>query len=232
MKKFRLLFLLSLFSAFGFSWPFTFLFSASNNNPLGSSAWVQREMQIFRPQANIDERALRYGLIAYMRAKQRGQVVRPYLTIIDYSKPSNQKRLFVLDMQHGRTLFDTWVSHGKNSGGLFPTTFSNSLGSLKSSLGVFVTNQSYEGKNGYSLRLTGLERGINDNAYRRSVVIHGAWYVNPDTIRRYGQAGKSWGCPAVSAALAKPIINTIKDHSVVVAYYPDRNWLAHSRYLS
>lgn len=232
MKKLRLLFLLSLLASFGFSWPFTMLFPASNSQPFGTGAWLQREVQIFHSQANIDDRVLRLSLTAYLNAKKKGYAEKPYLTIIDFSKPSNEKRLWVLDLKNGRTLFDTWVSHGKNSGGLVPTSFSNNPGSLKSSLGVFVTEEPYIGKNGYSLRLKGVERGINDNAYRRSVVIHGAWYVNPDTIRRYGQAGKSWGCPAVSADLAKPLINTIKENSIVFAYYPDSNYIAHSKYLT
>ena len=124
------------------------------------------------------------------------------------------------------------MSHGKNSGGNNSSYFSNSAQSLKSSIGVFVTEESYIGKNGYSLRLRGLEQGVNDNAYRRAIVIHGAWYVNPDTIQRYGLIGRSWGCPAVSAYLAKPLINTIKENSVIFAYYPDRNWLLNSRFLA
>ena len=103
--------------------------------------------------------------------------------------------------------------------------------SLQSSLGVFVTRESYFGGHGYALRLSGLEPGINDNAYRRATVIHGARYVNAATARRYGRIGRSWGCPAVGNELAEPIINTIKNNTLVFAYYPDRHWLSHSRYL-
>lgn len=112
------------------------------------------------------------------------------------------------------------------------TSFSNTPGSLKSSIGVFLTEETYDGKNGYSLRLRGLERGVNDNAYDRDIVIHGAPYVNPDMIKKYGQVGRSWGCPAVSKAIYKPLINTIKNDSVVFAYYPDQNWLSNSKFLS
>lgn len=240
MKIYRLLFLFALLGLFGFSWPFSWFFSSGNSGGNKESfgtttaTWLTRQMQILKSQAsNINANVLRLSLIAYMNAKNKGYGDKHFLTIIDYSKPSTEKRLWVFDLKNGKTLFNTWVSHGKNSGGLNANSFSNNPGSLKSSLGVFVTDYgSYEGGNGYSLRLKGLERGINDNAYRRSVVVHGAWYVNPDTIRRYGQIGRSWGCPAVSPALAKPLIDTIKDNSLVFVYYPDRNWLSHSRFLA
>jgi L,D-transpeptidase catalytic domain len=110
---------------------------------------------------------------------------------------------------------------------------SNIPGSLKSSIGVFVTDRGpYIGGNGYSLRMRGLEDGINDNAYRRDIVIHGAWYVNADTIRRYGAIGRSWGCPAVSDSTAKSLIDTIKENTLIFAYYPDKHWLSRSKYVN
>jgi hypothetical protein len=217
----------------GFSNPFAWLFTRSNPEQFGTSTWIERQFQIIKAQAgNIDSRVLRLSLVAYVNARKKGLDTKQLLTVIDYSKPSTEKRLWVFDIKRGRTLFNTWVSHGKNSGGANANSFSNSSGSLKSSLGVFVTDSPYEGGNGYSLRLKGLEPGYNDNAYARSVVIHGARYVNPDIIRKYGQIGRSWGCPAVSQSLSKPIIDTIKYNTVVFAYYPDRGWLSHSRYLS
>lgn len=217
----------------GLSWPFPSLFSHNNLDSVDDQNWLQKEMQIFRYQArNIDTRVLQLSLTAYLHARQKGLGGKPLLTVIDYSKPSSEKRLWVLDLRSGKTLFNTWVSHGKNSGDVTPTSFSNSPGSLKSSLGVFVTESPYIGGNGYSLRLKGLERGINDNAYRRDIVIHGAGYVNTDTIKRYGRVGRSWGCPAVSPALAASLINTIKKDSIVFAYYPDKQWLSHSQFLS
>jgi L,D-transpeptidase-like protein len=155
------------------------------------------------------------------------------LTIIDYSKISSEKRLWVIDLNREKVLFNTWVSHGKNSGSLSATSFSNQPGSLKSSIGVFLTDTTpYMGGNGYSLRLKGLERGINDNAYRRDIVVHGAWYVAPDVARRYGQIGRSWGCPAVSEKLAHPIIDTIKNRTLVFVYSHDRYWLNRSTFLT
>ncbi|RDI46595.1 murein L,D-transpeptidase catalytic domain family protein [Aquicella lusitana] len=235
MKIRTTLFLFALLGSLGFSWPFSWLFSGGvNGEQPGTNSWVEREIQILKSQAgNIDTKVLRLSLIAYSKAKQKGITDnKQVLTVIDYSKPSTEKRLWVFDLKRGRTLFNTLVSHGKNSGGVASSSFSNSPGSLKSSIGVFVTDEPYIGKNGYSLRLRGLERGVNDNAYRRSVVIHGAWYATPDTLKRYGQIGRSWGCPAVSQDLAKPLINTIKENTLIFAYYPDRNWLSHSRFLT
>jgi len=235
MKLKNIFFLCLLFSCFGFSWPFL---SGANNTTnsytsTSSSGWVNRETQILISQArNFDSHVLRLALTAYKNAQKKGYTHKRLLTVIDYSKPSSQKRMLVVDLNRNRVLFNTFVSHGKNSGALNATSFSNNPGSLKSSIGVFVTDQTYQGKNGYSLRLRGLEKGINDSAYSRAIVIHGAPYANPANIGRNGRLGLSWGCPAVEPTLAKPIINTIKQGSVVFAYSPDRRWLSHSSFLS
>lgn len=234
VKMYRIFLFVLLFSLPLASWSFPFFFSNINSEQFGSNAWIQKEVQIFRSQAkNIDESVLRLSLIAYVNAKKTGIAIsRPLLTVIDYSKPSIEKRLWVFDLKNGKTLFNTWVSHGRNSGGAKATSFSNNPGSLKSSIGVFVTDEPYIGGKGYSLRLRGIERGVNDNAYRRDIVVHGAWYVGENLVRTRGQIGRSWGCPAVSTALAKPLIDAIKDDTLMVAYYPDRIWLSNSRYLT
>lgn len=211
---------------------FALQYSQNSYTPIHET-WVDKETKLLRTTGvQIDPKVLKVSLKAYNKAKQKGLTNKRFLTVIDYSKPSTEKRLWVFDLENGKTLFNTWVSHGRNSGGTYSTSFSNRPGSLKSSIGVFLTDNSYIGGNGYSLRLRGLERGINDNAYDRSVVVHGARYVNPDIIRRYGQIGRSWGCPAVSPTLSRSLINTIKGKSVLVAYYPDRNWLSHSKFLA
>jgi hypothetical protein len=197
--------------------------------PFGTKSWIQRETQILRSKTAIDEKVLRLALTAYSNTRKHGYTGKQILTVIDYSKPSTAKRLWVFDLKSNRILFNTWVSHGKNSGGVNATSFSNHPGSLKSSLGVFLTDETYDGRNGYSLRLRGLERGINDSAYSRAIVVHGAPYANASGR---SSLGRSWGCPAVSTNLAKPIINTIKQRSVVFAYYPDRKWLSRSPFLS
>lgn len=233
MKKVQYLFLFAMLGILGFEWPFS-SYEMPNPEIMGSNSWVEKEINIIKAQAaNIDTKVLRLSLNAYLKVRKKGLDSKQLLTVIDYSKPSTEKRLWVFDLKRGRTLFNTWVSHGKNSGGVNAESFSNSPGSLKSSIGVFVTDSDpYLGGNGYSLRLRGLEEGINSNAYQRDIVVHGAWYVNADTIRRYGAIGRSWGCPAVSNTMAKPLIDTIKENTVLFAYYPDRKWLSRSHFLS
>ncbi|OGT55931.1 MAG: hypothetical protein A3F14_04660 [Gammaproteobacteria bacterium RIFCSPHIGHO2_12_FULL_43_28] len=219
---------------YGFSLPF---YSVSKNtiatSPRTSKSWVSNETQLISTRNHaIDTKVLHLSLLAYANAQKKGLVAKPLLTVIDYSRPSTEKRLWVFDLRNGKALFNTYVSHGKNSGAVNATSFSNSPGSLKSSIGVFVTDDSpYIGGKGLAIRLKGLERGVNDNAFRRNVVIHGAWYVNTANIKKNGYIGRSWGCPAVSTDLIKPIINTIKDKTMIVAYYPDRYWLNHSPFL-
>lgn len=153
------------------------------------------------------------------------------LTIIDYSLPSNQKRLWIFDLNDRKLLFHTYVSHGIKSGELLTNYFSNKNNSRSTSIGVYTTNQSYYGRDGLSLRLDGLDRGFNDNASGRSIVMHGGWYVEENFIKKYGRAGRSWGCPAVPLDMTKSIINTIKDKSIFVAYYPSDNWFSKSKFL-
>lgn len=178
-------------------------------------------------------RAVSNKVLASLKcARQNGVLHNNILAVIDYSLPSSEKRLWVFDLQKKKLLFHTYVSHGINSGALLSNAFSNQWDSKASSIGVFRTDEAYYGREGLSLRLTGLERGFNDNASRRYIVMHGGWYVEEDFIKRYGRAGRSWGCPAVPLELAKPIINTIKDHALFVVYYPSDNWFMKSRFLN
>lgn len=178
----------------------------------------------------LNKNVLKLALTAYKNANKRGAVKKPVLTVIDYSLPSNKQRMWVFDVRNEKLLYNTYVAHGKNSG-IVANHFSNRESSKQSSLGTYITKNTYIGHKGYSLNLQGLDRGFNDNAYNRRVVIHGAWYVEPDFIKKSGRAGLSWGCPAIAQTLAKPVINTIKNGSVVFAYYPDKNFLSHSGYL-
>lgn len=175
-------------------------------------------------------KALNLAANAYTHAYEEGTVKKPILTVIDYSLPSSQKRMWVFDVAHDQLLYKTYVAHGKNSGDLYAKSFSNIPQSKASSLGAYLTKGSYYGSKGMSLNLKGLEKDFNNNAFSRRVVIHGAWYVKPDFIQSHGRAGRSWGCPAVSPKLAKPIINTIKNGSIVFAYYPDKKYLSQSDY--
>ncbi|CEK10502.1 Uncharacterised protein [Legionella hackeliae] len=182
------------------------------------------------PQLN--KRVLKLALTAYKNASDKGAVKKPVLTVIDYSLPSNKQRMWVFDVRRERLLYNTYVAHGRNSGDTVPRHFSNKPSSKESSLGTYITRNTYIGSKGYSLNLQGLEHGFNDNAFNRRVVIHGAWYVEPDFIKKSGRAGRSWGCPSIAKTLAKPVINTIKNGSVVFAYYPDSYYLSHSGYVT
>jgi len=154
------------------------------------------------------------------------------LTLIDFTKPSTEKRLFVLDMRNKQLLFSSYVSHGRNSGDNYATSFSNEIGSFKSSLGFYLTDGTYQGNNGYSLLLNGLEKGINDKARERAIVIHGAPYANPSTIQYAGRLGRSLGCPALPLAVSKAIIDTIKGGSLLFIYANDQQYVQNSPILS
>jgi hypothetical protein len=176
---------------------------------------------------------LRLALAARDAAAKEGLAKRDeLLTVIDYSLPSTAKRLWVFDVKDGKVLYNELVAHGKNTGDNFARRFSNKDGSLQTSLGLFRTAGTYVGGNGYSLKLNGLERGYNDQAERRSVVIHGAPYVSEAFAAAHGRIGRSWGCPALSQAVAHELIDTIKGGSLVFSYFPDQDWLEHSQFVA
>ena len=154
------------------------------------------------------------------------------LGVIDYSRPSTEPRMWVFDLARHRLLFEEWVAHGRNSGDNLTARFSNREGSYMTSLGGFTAQETYMGGNGYSLRLRGLEPGFNDQARQRAIVIHGAPYVNPVAAKMQGRLGRSLGCPAVRPQVARQLIDSIRDGTFVFAYYPDKDWLQHSRLLS
>jgi L,D-transpeptidase catalytic domain len=156
---------------------------------------------------------------AYDRARRLGVISNPdLLTVIDYTRPSIEPRLWVLDLRSRQILYRELVAHGRGSGDNIATTFSNLPETHMSSLGLFVTDETYRGKHGYSLRLRGLDAGVNDNAFARSLVIHGAAYVSSEIGKRLGRLGRSWGCPAVRPGVAGPLIDAIKGGTVVYAY--------------
>ena len=153
------------------------------------------------------------------------------LTVIDFTKPSTEKRLFVIDLKLKKILFISSVAHGRNSGEKYATSFSNREGSFKSSLGFYKTENTYYGKNGYSLVLDGLERGINDKAKERAIVMHGATYANPSTIRSCGRLGRSLGCPALPLAVSKKIIDTIKGGTLLYIHGDDKTYASRSTFI-
>ena len=188
-------------------------------------ASLYRSMQL---EGVVNWKAFRQAVAGYYKIDNRKREV---LTLIDFSRPSTAKRLFVFDMRERKVLFSSVVSHGKNSGDNYATSFSNEYGSYKSSLGFYLTESTYQGKNGYLLILNGLEKGINDRARERAIVMHGAAYADPSVVSRGGRLGRSFGCPAVPQKLSRPIIDAIKGGSVMYIYAETPDYLAHSSVL-
>lgn len=181
----------------------------------------------------LSENAFQYAIEGYAKLKEKGKIVNSnVLSIVDFTRPSSEKRLFVLDVKNYKILFNTYVAHGQGSGQAMATNFSNVPESLQSSLGFYKTATTYFGKNGFSLKLNGLEKGINDKAEQRSIVMHGAPYVSEDFINSQGYIGRSWGCPAVPEKLNKPIIEKIKNGSCLFIYSANRNYLNSSKILN
>jgi hypothetical protein len=170
--------------------------------------------------AGINPTALKLGMNAYKYAQEHGQVNKPYLTIVDLSMPSKERRLWVIDVKTNQVLANELVANGKNSGIDRGVRFSNSPSSKESSLGVYKTANTYIGKHGQSLRVIGLEKGINSNALSRAIVVHPAAYVNSEFAATHGRVGNSWGCFALSQRVAPKVINLIKGGSVIFAYAP------------
>ncbi|HKY31038.1 MAG TPA: murein L,D-transpeptidase catalytic domain family protein [Candidatus Polarisedimenticolia bacterium] len=152
--------------------------------------------------------------------ERRGEVRAGVLTVIDYGLPSRSKRLWVFDLPARKLLFHEMVAHGKNSGHDLTVSFSNQQGSLMTSLGAFVTGATYTGRNGYSLRLRGMDPGLNHRAEARAIVMHGAPYVNDEVVKALGRLGRSHGCPALRLEIAPAIIDTIKEGSLLYSWHP------------
>ena len=179
--------------------------------------------------AGLSRQAFDFARNGWEKLKSQGKLLNEsVITIVDFSQPSTHKRLYVLDMDNYRVLYNTLVAHGRNSGKANATLFSNKMSSYKSSPGFYITGNTYNGSNGYSLRLNGIEKGINDNALSRAIVMHGADYVNESYIASQGYIGRSQGCPAVPVKNGKTIISTLKKGSMLYIYRPDQKYLARS----
>jgi hypothetical protein len=187
----------------------------------------------FDSGAVLSEDVFQKAYTGYLNLKSKGLLSadKKLLSVADFSRSANEKRLWVIDLAQKKVLFHTLVAHGQGTGEEFAHKFSNRENSHESSLGFYVTDDTYIGHNGYSLKLSGMDKGYNDHAYDRAIVLHGAGYVSQDFIKNNQRLGRSWGCPAVPVALAKPIINTIKDITCLYIYYPDQNYFASSRWL-
>jgi hypothetical protein len=181
---------------------------------------------------SINGEVFRLALRASSCAVRSGAITEPHtLTVIDYSRPSTAERLWVYDLQTRELLYHELVAHGQGSGENLATAFSNEPNTHASSLGLFVTGDTYVGKNGYSLRLAGLDRGFNDRAQERAIVMHGAPYVSENFAKAQGRLGRSWGCPALREGIVREVIDRVKGSGLVFAYYPDPEWLRASKFL-
>jgi L,D-transpeptidase catalytic domain len=200
--------------------------TVSAKTPVGTSVWSHAAI------GTIDPRVFDLALGAARCAVRSGAITEPTtLTVIDYSKPSTEKRLWVFDLQTRELLYEELVAHGQGSGDNLANVFSNQPDTHASSLGLFLTDDTYVGRNGYSLRLTGLDEGFNHRARERAIVMHGAPYVSEDFVKKNGRLGRSWGCPALREGVAREVIDRVRGGGILFAYYPDQDWLESSRYL-
>ncbi|MFN3234314.1 MAG: murein L,D-transpeptidase catalytic domain family protein [Gammaproteobacteria bacterium] len=207
-----------------------YVFAAPKPSPANINAEAESLEKI---APNLDINVLKLALKAYNHVDEKGLNKKHILTVIDYRLPSSQKRLWVFDLDQNKLLFNTYVAHGKNSGNLYAKHFSNAHQSKETSIGTFVTGNVFQsGHDGAALQINGLDKGFNDQAASRGVIMHGASYVSESFLKHNGRMGRSWGCPAVSKKIIEPIINTIKGKSVMFSYYPDTKWLSSSQYLS
>ena len=189
---------------------------------------IERRLARLAPDLDRDVLALALQAKDCRSADESGH----RLAIIDYSKPSTEKRLWVFDVNKPRLLFHEYVAHGRGSGENYATSFSNTSGSFQSSLGLYRTADTYDGGNGYTLRLEGLDPGFNDRARERYIVMHGAPYVDPDLANTQGRLGRSLGCPALRPQIARQIIDTLRDGQWLFVYSPDASWLNQAASLS
>jgi hypothetical protein len=180
-------------------------------------------------QSGLNQKAFEYAWRGYHNLVKQGKLKKSFvLTVCDFTQSSSSKRLYVIDVAHKKLLYNTYVSHGMNSGIEYATSFSNRANSFKSSLGFFVTSKTYVGRNGLSLKVKGLEKGFNDQASKRHIVLHGSDYITPEYLKDNGEMGRSLGCAAMPNVLSPKIIKTIKNGSCLFIYHPTVNYLTHS----
>ena len=187
---------------------------------------LYREMEL---EGSFDMEVFRLAVVGYANLRDSGQLKKlTPLSIIDYTKPSTEKRMVIVDVPGRRLLYNSLIAHGKNTGDNHAIHFSNEHGTRMSSLGFFATGETYYGKRDYSLRLHGLEKDFNGNALDRGIVLHGAWYATQDFVDKYGRLGRSWGCPVLPPEITIEIIDLIKEGSCLFIYYDDPVYLESS----
>jgi len=198
---------------------------------LATAAIIYNEMDL--EDSGLSRKAFESAWTGYYKLKKKGLLRKTnILSICDFSQSSSNQRLYVIDVRNHRVLYRTYVAHGINSGEAFASSFSNRMESCKSSLGFYVTSTTYSGANGLSLRIDGLDKGFNDNARKRSIVIHGAGYVSVRVLHKYGVMGTTFGCPAIPTDMTTQIIPVVKNGSCFFIYYPSKKYLTQSRVLN
>lgn len=206
--------------------------SEKNTAVVSSSEGLYKSIE-FDPEHELNYEVFSKALTGFENLKKAGLLTQDshLLTICDFSMSSNTKRLWVIDLNDKKVVFNSLVAHGKNTGEEFATNFSNTESSRQSSLGFYITDATYQGDNGYSLRLLGMDKGFNDAAYKRAIVMHGADYVSDEFATVHKRIGRSWGCPAIPRELTQSMINTIKGKNCLFIYYPDQKYLSESEWL-
>ncbi|UHO38102.1 murein L,D-transpeptidase catalytic domain family protein [Chryseobacterium capnotolerans] len=206
--------------------------SENTTTAVSSSEALYQSIE-FDPEHELNYEVFSKALTGFENLKKAGLLTDEshLLTVCDFSMSSNTKRLWVIDLNDKKVLFNSLVAHGKNTGEEFATNFSNTESSRQSSMGFYITDATYQGDNGYSLRLLGMDKGFNDAAYKRAIVMHGADYVSDAFAAVHKRIGRSWGCPAIPRELSQSMINTIKGRNLLFIYYPDQNYLSSSEWL-
>ena len=209
------------------SWTDGYKTLVASKDVLDAKLFLEKYLSLNEPA--LKPEAFRFGLIGFEALLSRGLIANDsLLTIIDFSLPSSKDRFFVINLINNQVVYKSLVSHGRNSGDLYANRFSNKMQSHESALGFFITGKSYQGGQGYSLQLQGVDTGYNDRTRVRGIVIHAADYATHEYVTRYGRLGRSFGCPALPPELSRPIINLIKEGSVLFSYYPDQAYFNHS----
>lgn len=206
-------------------------FKAELRKVLDVAVSVYNEMGL--EDSGLSQQAFEYAWIGYYKLQKKGLLHNTsILTICDFSQSSSQKRMYIIDVDNRKVLFQTFVAHGEKSGREFANSFSNKDESWKSSLGFYITSNTYYGCNGLSLRIDGLDKGFNDNAKRRNIVVHGAPYVSERILNKYGVMGTTFGCPAIPEELSSQIIPVIKNGTCLFIYYPSKKYFDESTVLN
>lgn len=196
------------------------------------STYVVYSLIKFDTLNKLNFNVFKYGYVGYLKMKNKGLIDKSIITICDFNLPSYVKRMWVIDLYHHKVLYNTYVAHGENTGNIVPEKFSNKINSHKSSIGFYITDETYQGTHGLQLRLDGKDKGYNDNARCRGIVFHGSDYVSKDVLCNDGKIGTSWGCPAVSNNSSCKIIEIIKNKTCFFIYANNREYLESSIWLN